>query len=142
MRKIAIIGASLVLAACATPEQQLSAHLDSNLDALAGQPVDVAIDRLGEPSGSAQIGSDTVYSWHLAFEGSVTTTPLGVGSPAGVFAPIKMPSMHTEVVTNSCLLQAVVSPEGLIRYWHFEGNYAGCRSYAERLAPMALARAE
>lgn len=142
LRKFAIVSASLILTACATPEQELSAHLDSNLNAMVGQPVNVAVDRLGEPSGSVQIGSDTIYSWQQAFESTVTTTPLGIGSPSGVYAPIKSSSMHTEVVNNHCLLQAVVSPKGLIRYWHFEGNRLGCKSYAERLVPLAHAGVE
>jgi hypothetical protein len=142
LQKIAIVAASLVLAACATPEQELAAHLDGNLDMMIGQPVDVAVGRLGEPSGAARIGSDTVYSWQQAFESTVTTTPLGIGSPPGVYAPIKSSSSHTERVNNQCLLQAVVSPSGLIRYWHFEGNYAGCEPYAERLVPLARAGTE
>jgi hypothetical protein len=142
LRKIAIIGASLVLTACATPEQKLSAHLDGNLDAMVGQPVDVAVVRLGEPSGSAQIGSDTIYSWQQAFESAATTGAVGVGGAPGVYAPIYYASPRTKVVNNYCLLQAVVSPSGLIRYWHFDGNYAGCRPYADRLVPLARAGLE
>jgi hypothetical protein len=138
LRKIALIGVSLVLTACATPEQKLSAHLDSNLDAMAGQPVEVAIDRLGEPSSSAQIGRDTIYSWHQAFASEVTTAAVGVGSAPGVYAPLSYASGRTTVVKNYCLLQAVVGSDGLIRYWHFDGNYAGCHPYAERLVPLAL----
>jgi hypothetical protein len=142
LRKIAILCASLVLTACATPEQKLAANLDSNLDAMAGQPIDVAVDWLGQPSASARIGSDTVYSWQQAFESRATTGAVGVGSAAGVYAPVYYASPRTKVVNNYCLLQAVVSPNGLIRYWHFEGNYAGCQPYADRLVPLAQAGVE
>ena len=142
LQKIAIVAASLVLAACATPEQELAAHLDGNLDLMIGQPVDVAVGRLGEPSGVARIGSDTVYSWQQAFESTATTGAVGVGSAPGVYAPVYYASPRTKVVNNYCLLQAVVSPNGLIRYWHFEGNYAGCHPYADRLVPLAQAGVE
>ncbi len=128
MRKIAIIGVSMLLTACATPEQTLTAHIDSNLDAMVGQPVHVAVERLGQPSSSGQTGSDKIYSWQEAFESTIATIPL-YGFTAG--------SKRTEVLSNECLIQAVVSPDGLIRRWHFQGNYAGCRSYAERLVSLA-----
>lgn len=140
--RIAIISASLILTACATPEQQLSANLDSNLNAMVGQPVAVAVGRLGEPTGSARIGSDTIYSWQQAFESAVTRAAVGVGSAPGVYAPVYYASPQTKVVDNYCLIQAVVSPNGVIRYWHFDGNYAGCRPYADRLVPLARAGVE
>jgi hypothetical protein len=130
MRTIALIAASLAVTACATPEQKLTAYLDSKLDAMVAQPVDVAIARLGEPSGSAPDGPDTIYSWQKTFESTVITTPL-YGVTAG--------SKRTGAINNEGLIQAVVNPDGLITRWHFAGNYAGCHSYAERLVSLAQA---
>ena len=45
----AMIVPMLLLSACATTEQQASADLDDSLDAMIGQPVSVALARLGEP---------------------------------------------------------------------------------------------
>ena len=136
----AIIAASLALSACATHAQQASAGLDSSLDAMIGQPVEVALARLGDPIATAPSGSDTVYGWGHAF----TSTELLFPTPdyiidatnyqGGVFPPPR------QTVRNDCVICVIVGADGLIRDWDVKGNERGCRPYAERLAGNALAR--
>ena len=136
--RIAIVAASLALAACATP--QASASLDSHLGALVGQPVAVAVARLGQPIATAPMGADTVYGWGHAFTSTELLTPLpdiaaGAHSNGGIFPPPR------QTVQNDCVIRIVAGPDGRIRSWDAQGNDRGCRGYADRLAGQALARA-
>jgi len=138
--RVAIIAASLALSACATPAQQASSGLDSRLDAMIGQPVEVAVARLGAPIASAPMGTDTLYGWGHAFTSTEILSPLpdiaaGASAQSGVFPPPR------RAVQNDCIIRAVVSAEGQIRAWDYQGNDRGCRYYADRLAGSAMARA-
>jgi hypothetical protein len=135
--RLAIIAASLALSACATPAQQA---LDSSLGGMVGQPVEVAIARLGEPIGSAPMGTDTVYGWGRAFTSTEAMSPTpdiaaGAQAQGGIFPPPR------RTVQNDCVIRVVVGADGLIRDWDYQGNDRGCRSYADRLAGQAVARA-
>jgi hypothetical protein len=136
--RIAIIAASLALSACATP--QASAGLDSQLDALVGQPVAVAVARIGEPIATAPMGPDTVYGWGHAFTSTELLHPTpgfldGANQQGGVFPPPR------STVQNDCVIRMVAGPDGRIRSWDAQGNDRGCRAYADRLAGQALASA-
>ena len=139
--RIAIVISSLLLSACATHAQQTSAKLDSSLDAMVGQPVEVAIARLGEPIGSTPMGTDLVYGWGNSF----TSTEYTNAAPGWVEASdyrggVYPPPRHK--VQNNCVVRIVVGPDGLIREWDYQGTDRGCEAYADRLASHATARAD
>jgi hypothetical protein len=139
--RIAMIAASLALAACATSPRQASADLDSHLDALIGQPVAVALARLGDPIAAAPMGPDTVYGWGHAFTSTEVMSALpdvaaGANAQGGIFPPPR------STVQNDCVIRIVAGADGLIRSWDAQGNYRGCRAYRDRLAGEALARAD
>jgi hypothetical protein len=138
--RLAIIAASLALAACATTTQQASADLDRGLNAMIGQPVAVAVARLGQPLGTAPVGADRLYAWGQGFQSAELASPSGsfidaADAQGGVFPPARRP------VENGCAIRAVVGADGLIRGWDHQGNARGCRAYVERLSAPALARA-
>jgi hypothetical protein len=134
-----IVAASLALAACATYSQPPLALLDSNLDAMVGQPVAVAVARLGEPIAAAPVGTDTVYGWGRAFTSTELLHASGAGiAPADVQGGVFPPPRGT--VQNDCVIRMTVGADGLIRDWDYRGNDRGCRAYAERLAGRTLAR--
>lgn len=137
--RIAIVVSLLALSACATHSQQASVNLGSSLDAMVGQPIDVAIARLGEPIGSASMGADLVYGWGHAF----TSTEFSNAAPGPVqaadFRGGVFPAPR-QTVQNDCVIRMVVGADGLIRDWDYRGNDRGCRAYADRLVGHALAR--
>lgn len=138
--RLAIIAAPLALAACATTPQA-AAELDRNLDALIGQPVQVAVAWLGEPIASAPMGTETVHGWGHAFTSIELLHPTpgfidAANSQGGVFPPPR------RTVQNDCVIRVVAGADGRIRDWDYQGNDRGCRVYTDRLAGAALARAK
>jgi hypothetical protein len=141
--RLSILAASLSLSlsACAAHSQQGSASLHSTLDAIVGQPIEVAVSRLGAPIGSAPVGSDTVYGWGHAFTSTELLHPTpgfidAASSQGGVFpAPRR-------AVQNECVVRVLAGADGVIRDWDYYGNARGCRAYAIRLAGQAVARVD
>src|SRR5688500_7272407 len=102
--RVAILVASVALSACATPAQQASSNLESGLDTMIGQPVEVAVARLGEPIASAPMGTDTVYGWGHAFTGTELLMPTtgfidAANAQGGVFPPPR------RTVQNACVIR-------------------------------------
>ena len=139
--RVAIVAASLALSSCTTPAQQASAMLDRSLGGLVGQPVEVALARLGQPIASAPMGTDTVYGWGHAF----TSTELLHATPGFIDAANSQGGIFPaprRSVQNDCVIRMVAGADGRIRDWDHHGNERGCRHYAERLANPAIARAD
>ncbi len=137
--RIAIVAASLALSACAA-HTQASRELDRSLDAMIGEPVELALARLGQPIATAPLGPDLVYGWGVGF----TSTELLHPTPGfidaaevqgGVFPPPR------RVRHESCVIRIVVGADGRIREWDYQGNARGCRSYAGRTAEPSTAQA-
>jgi len=139
--RVAIILSSLVLSACATPEAQPSNHLTASLDAMIGQPVEVAVSRLGEPIASVPMGSDSVYGWGYNFTRSEFTNAApgwveAADSQGGIFpAPRRTAS-------DNCVIRMVVGSDGRIRTWDFQDADRGCRANADRVLGRAVARVD
>ena len=137
MRLILVL-APLAVSACATPAPT-SANLDSSLDALIGQPVEVALARLGEPIASAPMGADTVYGWGHAFTSTELLSPnidiaAAGNAQSGVFPPPR------RTVQNACVVRMVAGADGRIRDWDVQGDERGCRALSDRLAGHAVAQ--
>jgi len=139
--RIAIVASLFVLSACATPSQQASANLGNTLDAMVGQPIEVAIARLGEPIGSAPMRADLVYGWGEASTSTEYTNAAPGWVEAADFRGGVFPAPRRTVPDN-CVIRMVVGADGLIRNWNYQGNDRGCSAYAERIAGRALARAD
>ena len=137
MRLILVL-APLAVSACATPAPT-SANLDSSLDALVGQPVEVALARLGEPIASVPMGTDTVYGWGRAFTSTELLSPnidiaAAGNAQSGVFPPPR------RTVQNACVVRMVAGADGRIRDWDVQGDERGCRALSDRLAGQAVAQ--
>ena len=136
--RLALIAVPLALAACATPAQT-SAGLEGSLDTMIGQPVEVALARLGEPIASAPMGADTVYGWGHAFTSTELLSPnidiaAAGNAQSGVFPPPR------RTVQNACVVRMVAGADGRIRDWDVQGDNRGCRALSDRLAGHAVAR--
>jgi hypothetical protein len=139
--RVAIVISGLLLSACTTHAQQTSASLDSTLDAMVGQSVDVAIAWLGEPIGSAPMGQDLVYGWGKTFTSTEYTNAAPGFVEAADFKGGVFPApRHT--VQNNCVIRMVVGADGLIRDWDYQGTDRGCRAYADRPGSHAMLRAD
>jgi hypothetical protein len=77
--------------------------LETQLDSLKGQPAAAVIKKLGDPNETTQIGSEKVYVWS--------------GDAAGL----------------SCTVKVFVESVDKVVHYSFDGNVAGCSSYAHRL---------
>ena len=136
--RLMLVLAPLAVSACATPAPT-SANLDSSLDALIGQPVEVALARLGEPIASAPMGADTVYGWGHAFTSTELLSPnidiaAAGNAQSGVFPPPR------RTVQNACVVRMVAGADGRIRDWDVQGDNRGCRALSDRLAGHAVAQ--
>lgn len=135
--RIAILAASLLFTGCTT-HTQASSRLDMTLDALIGQPVEVAVAKFGTPIGSASVGTDMVYGWGRAytskeFTNAVPGPVVAADYRGGVFPAPR----HT--VQKACVIRMIVGADGLIRNWDYQGNDRDCRSYSARLAANGVA---
>lgn len=133
--RIAILAASLALSACAA-HTQASSGLDSSLDAMIGHPIDVAVAQLGQPIGSAPVGTDTVYGWGQTYTSSAFSNAVaGPVTPAdyrgGVFPQPRLK------VQKSCVIRMFVGANGLIRDWDYQGTDRDCRSAPAAGVPRA-----
>ena len=136
--RLMLVLAPLAVSACATPAPT-SAALDGSLDALVGQPVEVALARLGEPIASVPMGTDTVYGWGRAFTSTELLSPnidiaAAGNAQSGVFPPPR------RTVQNACVVRMVAGADGRIRDWDVQGDNRGCRALSDRLAGHAVAQ--
>ena len=128
--RASIIATSLVLSACATSAQQASADLRTSLDAMVGQPVGVAVARLGEPIAAAPMGSRSVYGWGYGFTRTEFTNAAAGWVSPGDFQGGIFPAPR-RTVPDSCVIRMVVGPDGLIQEWDYQGRDSSCGEYAE-----------
>ena len=137
MRVAFIISSLTLLGACATTPQA-SASLTSGLNAIIGQPVEVAVARLGVPIAAVPTGAGTVYGWGRAFTSTEALHPNGgfleANAQGGVFPPPR------GTVENSCVIRMIVGADGRVRDWDVRGDQRACRTYADRLSGKAVAR--
>lgn len=126
--RVAIIAASLALAACAA-HSQASTGLESSLDALVGQPVEAAVAELGRPIGTSRVGTDIVYGF-----GHTYTSTEYSNAVAGPVAPADYRGgtfpQPRRTVQKSCVIRVVVGANGLIRDWNYQDSNRDCRSSA------------
>ncbi|MFI4976194.1 MAG: hypothetical protein ACHP84_16775 [Caulobacterales bacterium] len=128
---IVCIAAAAALAGCAT-----TADLDAGLSSLVGQPVKVAMDRLGPPTGQSEQDGEKVYFWASNQDVSFTT-PAGTENTYGAAGAMpeltKQPETVSPPVNFRCEIMITVGGDEKIKSYHWSGNLDGCSSYAARL---------
>ena len=136
--RLAIVATPLLLAAC-TAHIQASSSLDSSLDAMIGQPVEVAVTRLGQPIGSVAVGTDRVYGWgHTYTTSEFSNAVAGPVMPQDYRGGVFPDPRHT--VQKACVIRMVVGADGLIRDWDYQGADRDCRSSPTALEARAASR--
>ena len=125
-------GLALLLAGCAT-----FGNMEKGLNAMIGQPFQVALDTLGYPQGQMQVGSDTVYGWGRKFSMSMPryNSANTYGQVGGT--PYSATTGYTTYsnVEYSCDIKIIVDQDNIIKTWEFDGNIGGCDAYSKRLKP-------
>ena len=129
-----ILIAGLALSACAT-----ASPMDSGLRALVGQPVEMALDRLGPPAEKTQQGEDTVYRWS---RNASIRRPNGAPNWPEVTegGAIDFPDEHSTGwarAEHSCVVTIVAGPDGQVTAWQLKDRTGGCRDYARTLGQLA-----
>ena len=135
MRGLILI-AGLALSACAT-----GSVMDSGLQALVGQPVEIALDRLGPPAEKTQQGEDTVYRWSR--NASIRRPNVAPHWPdVTEGGAIDFPDEHSTGwarAEHSCDVTIVAGPDGQVKAWQLKDRTGGCRDYARTLGEVASA---
>lgn len=109
--RIAVFAAVALLSGCAT------AQLNSGLQRVLGQPVDVLVNAWGYPSDQREIMGRTLYSW--SNDGGAMAVPMYGG---GVFA-----------ARLQCHVEVAVNDQHVVTNYQWSGNNGGCAAFARRL---------
>lgn len=128
--RLTVTIAALTLGACTTTPAMKTA-----LAPLAGQPVQIAFERLGPPSASAQAGTGTVYQWHRA--GTARGAPLRATTTGAPAEPT--PAYAGPPVPCTCDIRIIADARGRITQAQFGERTGGCRETARSLGQLAYA---
>lgn len=109
--KITAIGCiGAMLAACETYAEDHQ-RIEHTAASLVGQPISVAMDRFGVPSGTTATPDGTIYIWRT----SVHYPSLDMDEPL------------------SCEVRIFANKEGLVRRWQKDGTNYGCQALARSI---------
>ncbi len=134
MRKIAPLAAAAVLVGCATWGQ-----MNEGLQGLLGQPIEVAINKIGYPTSEQTLAGRKLYRWgsssqQMAYLPTTTTTTGSFGAGSG-FAPYSATTTGgTFVPVNyNCQITLAVDAKETIIHYEYNGNLGGCERYINAL---------
>jgi hypothetical protein len=111
MKIAGIAIAALLLTGCATE------RLNSSLQRVIGQPIDILVSAWGYPAGQREMMGHTIYVW--SNDGGAMAVPMYGG---GVFA-----------ARLQCQVQVSVDDRRIVRSYQWSGNNGGCAAFARRL---------
>lgn len=111
MRIAAIAIAAVALAGCAT------ARLNTGLQKVIGEPVDVLVGVWGYPADQREMMGHTLYVW--TNDAGAVAVPLYGG---GAFA-----------ARLQCQVQVAVDSQRIVTSYQWSGNNGGCAAFASRL---------
>jgi hypothetical protein len=125
-----IICSTLCLAGCLS-----SGNMDAGLDRLVGQPVQVATDRLGPPTGQTEVAGGKSYFWVSNGPDTRVSTAeppskFGWVSPTDMVDP---PATTSTTYSQRCWVRVNAGADGKITDYQWSKNTGGCGSLAARL---------
>lgn len=108
MKRIAIGLVAVVLTGCATFK-----NMDAGLGSLVGQPVDMAIARLGYPTSETTIADRKVYIWSNAYSAAmpVATSSTTTGTVGSTPFSARTSGMTWEESEYSCVIRVFIDAE-------------------------------
>jgi hypothetical protein len=135
MKRIAIFALPALLTGCMT-----WGGFQQNLGTLIGEPLDVAINRLGYPNAERQIAGHHVYVWSSNSTGVIAMpqTTYGTATAFNRFGTAHVVGNTTSFVPMAvgynCEIDLEVDTADRIRSYQYNGNIGGCRGYNRRLS--------
>jgi hypothetical protein len=127
--------AVMVLTGCATS----FSVLDATLPTLKGREIGEAVRYLGVPSQEYEIVGKKVYVWStsMAYVTSGATTSSTTGAVGTTPFRATTTTFGAGTATQlSCTLK-LVTANGLIEDYDYDGNNGACFRYSDRLKPLA-----
>jgi len=126
-----IITSALCLTGCLS-----AGNMDSGLDRLVGQPIQVATDRLGPPSGQTEAAGGKSYFWvsngaDLRVSTADPPSKFGTVSPTDMVADPSPTSSAT--YSQRCWVRVNAGADGKITDFQWSKNTGGCAAFAARL---------
>lgn len=109
--RVLVITAVACLAGCATEQ------LNTGLQKVMGQPIDVLVSDWGYPTAQREIMGHTLYIW--SNDRGVMAVPMYGG---GMFAG-----------RLTCTVQVAVDKNNIITSYQWNGNQGGCAALARRI---------
>jgi len=126
---ILLLALAVGLAGCASDQ------MDKRLGFLAGQNIQFAVARLGDPDSKRTELGDTIYVWKSNQNVSLPTGAYGAYGSVGGAPPYGTAGGPHYVPNNrSCIIQLATGADGVIKSWQWSGNMGGCARYAHRLS--------
>jgi hypothetical protein len=125
---------SLLLAGCITNQA-----FSERLNTLVGEPIDVAISKLGYPSSERQVAGRHLYVWSVDRNGTILVPQQSYanGYSTGPFGTTTYQATATTMqampVNYVCEIDFEVDMADRIRSFQFSGNQGGCRPFYSRL---------
>ncbi|WP_155122689.1 hypothetical protein [Burkholderia ubonensis] len=135
MKKMLIALAPMALAGCMT-----WGGFEQNLTSLVGEPLDVAVSKLGYPNGERNVAGHHIYVWSSSSTGIVTMpqTSYGTATAFNSFGSTTAFGSTTTYVPMAvgynCEIDLEVDMANRIRSYQYNGNIGGCMRYNRRLA--------
>lgn len=134
MKKYLVALSVFALAGCATWGQ-----MKTGLDSLLDQPLSVAIDRIGYPTGEQTIAGRKLYRWGSSQQSAMymptsttTTGSVGTGMTYRPFSATTYGGTYVPVNYN-CEIILEVDSNDIIKRYQYNGNLGGCGPYIKAL---------
>lgn len=129
-----------LLAGCATAPTYLSQHeIAGSYGPYAFKPVSALIDRIGAPTRSMQVGTQTIYVWHgtATWRGRIPVTSVRHGVLTTGNAMDGPPLQYNEVSTSyreessalSCDLEVYTDSAGIVQNVMVRGQNGACQQF-------------
>lgn len=128
--KMLLLVAAFVLAGCTS-----FSVLDKEMPKLVGQPIDVAVSKLGFPNAEQTIMGKKVYTWSTTETGTsiVPTTSYSTAYVGTTPISAQTTTYSTQDYTLSCTLRVIVDDKGIVQNFNYTGNNGACFTYSNRL---------
>ncbi len=134
MKKIALLAAAAALTGCVTWGQ-----MDDGLRGLIGQPINVAISKIGYPSTEQTIAGRKLYRWGVSRQSvdymPMVTTTTGYSGVGASYTPNSSTTLGGTYISvdYNCQITLEVDAKEVITGYQYNGNRGGCEPYIKAL---------
>ncbi len=129
MRKALILFAVSCLSGC------YLLRMDENLQAMYGQPIEVAFETLGLPDNTFRVRNLSVYVWGRTQSYSYRVPQRADTSGFLGMTPFDFTTSYDTYRSgiSTCKIKIATNPRGMIVFAEYDGGWEACDRYALRL---------